>query len=251
MNLKYWMNQSTFGLIRLLNAPFYHLSRLSASSYQIFTPASTYAPWLRDEAFLKVFNRVKQDSLVNFYQAYDLWKHVEEAEKVEGDVLEVGVWRGSTAVVMAHKLQQLRSPKHLYACDTFEGVVKPNRALDNVYEGGEHDDVSFEDVKALVHQRFGLTNTSLIKGVFPDEVAHQLNDKQFSLCHIDVDTYTSAKEAVDWIWKRLTTGGTIIFNDYGFPGTQGITTLVNEYRDDPDKLVIYNFNGNGVVIKIG
>ncbi|KAK3604792.1 hypothetical protein CHS0354_000450 [Potamilus streckersoni] len=218
-------------------------------SYQIVVPAATYAPWLRDNEFLTLFKQVKKNSLVNFYQAYELWSLVEQLEKVNGDVLEVGVWRGSSSIVMGSKLKQLCSEKHVYACDTFEGVVKSDASRDNFYKGGEHRDTSQAFVAQLV-EAAGLTNVTLLKGVFPEETGHCIESRQFSLCHIDVDTYISARQVMDWVWQRLSAGGVIIFNDFGFPMTQGITALVNEYRRDSDKMVIHNLNGNGILVKV-
>ena len=249
MKMAYFISQGTFALIRLLNIPFYYFSKFTGLSYQIFIPASTYAPWLKDTEYLKLFTKAKKNSLVNFYQGYELWKIIEQAEKVEGDVLEVGVWRGSTSIIMASKLKSMNSDKHLYACDTFEGVVKSSADHDNFYQDGEHSDTSFEFVKNLIQNEFNLENVTLLKGIFPEDTEHCVKDRKFSFCHIDVDTYNSGKEVVKWIWDKMNPGGIIVFNDYGFPMTRGITQLVNEYRTDKDKVVIHNFNGNGIIIK--
>jgi O-methyltransferase len=61
--------------------------------------------------------------------------------------------------------------------------------------------------------------------VFPGSLRHK---EEFRFCHIDVDVYQSAKDIVTWLWPRLAIGGIIVFDDYGFPYSQGITTLVDE-----------------------
>ncbi len=251
MTVKYALSQCTFASIRLMNMPFFLASKLLKLSYQIFIPASTYAPWHKDVEFKKLFKQAKKNSLVNFYQGYELWQLVEQVEKIPGDILEVGVWRGSTSIIMASKLIQINSSKHLYACDTFEGVVKSDSEFDNFYRDGEHSNTSHRLVNQLILGNFNLENVTLLKGIFPEDTGHIIDDKSFSFCHIDVDTYNSAKEVVDWIWGRLNIGGIIVFNDYGFPMTQGITALVNSYKSDMDKIVIHNYNGNGIVIKVG
>ncbi|MCW3466406.1 TylF/MycF family methyltransferase [Chitinophaga nivalis] len=244
-----YLSSITFIIIRLLEYPFYLLSRLWGSSYQLIIPANTYAPWLRDYRFNKVFRRVKKNSLVNKYQAWELWKAVEQAEKIPGDILEVGVWRGSTSIIMAEKLRENRSLKVIYACDTFEGVVKAGDKYDNYYKGGEHSDTSREMVEGFI-KAARIYNVQLLEGVFPDDTAELLIHKSFCLCHIDVDAYASAKSILEWVWPRITVGGTIFFNDYGFPLTQGIAQLVNEQYSLPDRIVLHNLNGNGIIIKI-
>jgi len=69
------------------------------------------------------------------------------------------------------------------------------------------------------------------------------------LCHIDVDTYDSAKDIVEWVWPRLSVGGAVVFDDYGFVRCEGVTKLVNELSSDNDKLFIHNLNGHGLIFK--
>src|SRR3954468_4879728 len=195
--MSYFFDRFIFAFIRLLGLPFSLLSKIFRLSYQIIIPANTYAPWLNDKNFQQLFKQVKKHSLVNKYQAWELWNQVENCVKVDGDILEVGVWRGSTSIIMGQKLQQLGSDKTIYACDTFEGVVKSGDAHDNYYKGGEHNDTSLDFVKSQV-AKFNLQNVQLLKGIFPEDTGGQIGEKKFSMCHIDVDAYQSGKEVFEW-----------------------------------------------------
>lgn len=243
------LSHSTFALIRILELPFLLYSRCRKSGYQVIVPANTYAPWLKDQQFCSLFRKVKSNSLVNRYQAWELWSLVEQVHKVPGDLLEVGVWRGSTSILMGAKLKALANEKRLYACDTFEGVVKAGHPFDNHYKGGEHHNTSLELVNKNISM-YGLNNVLLLKGVFPDDTSHLIDNKKFCLCHIDVDAYVSAKAVLDWVWPKLSVGGMIVFNDYGFPLTKGVTRLFNERCRQPDAMLIHNLNGNGIMVKI-
>ena len=46
-------------------------------------------------------------------------------------------------------------------------------------------------------------------------------------------------------------GGVLVYDDYGFGGHDGITTLVNERANLAGTLTLYNLNGHGLVIKTG
>lgn len=243
------LSKSTFAFIRLLELPFSFLSALAKSSYQVIIPASTYAPWRQDRQFRQLFKKVKRHSLVNKYQGWELWKIVEQVHKIPGDVLEVGVWRGSTSIIMGRQLQTISPGKTLFACDTFEGVAKAAHPFDNYYKGGEHSNTSQQLTARLIALQ-GLNNIQLLKGIFPDDTGHFIADRRFCLCHIDVDAYASGQSVLDWIWPRLNIGGMIIFNDYGFPLTKGITRLFNEQYPKEDGMLIHNLNGNGIIIKI-
>jgi O-methyltransferase len=90
----------------------------------------------------------------------------------------------------------------------------------------------------------------MLIGAFPDETGSEIAGNRFRLCHIDVDVYESARATLDWVWPRMPAGGVIIFDDYGFLSTSGITRLVNEERGKPDRIIIHNLNGHGLLIKI-
>lgn len=249
MDFSKFFSQAVFAYIRIAGMPYRWISKALGWGYQIIIPANTYAPWLLDRDFEQTFASVQGNTLVNRYQAWELWQAPLVTQAIPGDILEVGVWRGSSSIIMGTRLNKLGLSKTVYACDTFEGVVKTG-SEDNYYKGGEHSDTSLEFVRTLVNQKAGLNNVQLLKGIFPDDTAHLVADKQFSLCHIDVDAYPSGKDVLEWVWPRLNVGGMIIFNDYGFPLTRGITRLVNEQAGLPDRVVIHNLNGNGLIVKV-
>ncbi|MCC6516153.1 MAG: class I SAM-dependent methyltransferase [Chitinophagales bacterium] len=244
------INFLIFAFTRVQHIFYLFIAKLIGKEYQFITPAATYAPWVLDKDFLATYTKVKKNSLLNFYQAWELWTLAANAASKEGNILEVGVWRGSSSIMMGTKLQQLKSTKTIFACDTFEGVVKAGTSEDNYYKGGEHSDTSLQFVKDHVEQTFGLRNVQLLQGIFPDATGHLIENEKFCLCHIDVDAYISAKDILTWLWPRMVIGGVIVFNDYGFPLTKGITLLVNEYLQREDAVRIHNLNGHGIIVKI-
>jgi len=218
--------------------------------HELVKPRATYSPWLEDEAFKKLFNSVAPLTKVDRYRCYELWTLVEQASKLEGSLIEVGTWRGGTGAILAGKADLCGIDDPVYLCDTFEGVVKAG-PKDSKYKGGEHADTSIQQVEELIHERLHLENVRILQGIFPEESSHLIEDSRFRLCHIDVDVYQSARDIVDWIWDRMVVGGLIIYDDYGFSGTDGITKHVDEQRGLSDRLVIHNLNGHAVIIKIG
>jgi len=217
-------------------------------SHQNIVSYATYSPWIDDKNFQEAYELFKGYTLVDVYRCYELWHYISKNQKLIGDIVEIGVWKGGTGSILAKANQQFQNSE-TYLIDTFTGVVKASEK-DTLYKGGEHSDTSFEFVKDLIETN-NLKNVHLLAGVFPDEVIPKypfLLDIQVKLCHIDVDTYLSAKQSFFQIWPNVVKGGVVIFDDYGFWGCEGITEFVNEI-DLSDATVIYNLNGHALVIK--
>jgi O-methyltransferase len=208
-------------------------------------PHATYSPWLLDVSFQNIYDQIKEHTLVDIYRCYELWTIGQELGDIPGDYLEVGVWKGGTGALLASSIQNLHG-KHCFLADTFQGVVKAGDA-DTVYAGGEHSDTSPEIVTNLL-KGLGLSNFSLLEGTFPDQTGSQINGP-LALVHCDVDVYSSAKAVVEWALPKLSRGGMIIFDDYGFSGCEGVTRLVNQVRNNSELLFIHNLNGHAMLIK--
>jgi O-methyltransferase len=208
-------------------------------------PYASYAPWEADEVFKLLYNSIKDNTLVDIYRCYELWNMVKDLNDVEADILEVGVWRGGTGALLC-KGAAANSNTKVYLADTFAGVVKATTD-DTVYRGGEHADTSEETVRELLKQ-VDVNNFQILKGVFPDDFTETHALEKIKLCHIDVDTYQSAKEVFEYAWPRMVTGGIVIFDDYGFWTCEGVTKYFNAL--DPGKgRKIHNLNGHGIIIK--
>ncbi len=95
-----------------------------------------------------------------------------------------------------------------------------------------------------------LANVELLEGIFPDATGDRIKNRKFSLCHIDVDVYESAKHVAEWVWPRLAPGGVIVYDDYGFRACEGITNLVNQRLQGQGALILHNLNGHAVVVKL-
>ena len=211
---------------------------------QLF-PKSTYSPWLNDEVFMRTYDIIKENTLVDIYRCYELWQISNRLKNMDAAIIEVGVWRGGTAALLA-KANNNNSP--VYLCDTFEGVAKAGEK-DNQYKGGEHADTSIETVEKLMKQ-LDISGYHILKGIFPDINADKVEDQKFKICHIDVDVYDSAKDIFNWVWQRMMVGGVVVFDDYGFAACAGITQLVNELANNtPDAFFVHNINGHGLLIK--
>lgn len=208
-------------------------------------PHATYAPWITDAAFTSLWSRLSPHSLLDEMRAHELWTLGKQATAIPGDILEVGTWRGGSAALLAAAVEG--SGKEVYAADTFEGVVKAGDK-DPYYKGGEHADAAVADVQATFRLA-GATEPTILQGVFPDATG-MLVSGTLSLVHVDVDVYQSARDVTEWALPRLSVGGVIVFDDYGFYGCEGVTRVGNELARDGRFLWVHNLNGHGIAIRI-
>lgn len=213
--------------------------------YEPIVVTSQYAPWKVDAEFQKAYQIFRAYTLVEESRCWELWDLLGQLQKVSGDLLEVGVWRGGTGCLLAWRARQLGLDCSVFLCDTFSGVPREKiTAQDPVYRGGEHSDAKAEDVQALAAHH-GLSNVTIVKGIFPAPVPWSAST--FRLVHVDVDVYESAKETTLWATPRMADGGIIIYDDYGFRNCGGVTRYVDELKRG-GYFVIHNLNGHAILI---
>jgi O-methyltransferase len=218
-------------------------------SYGGVTPEANYCPWDDDQDFLAIYEAIRSFTLVDKYRCYELWTLVEQVAKLEGALLEVGVWKGGTGGLIAKRSRMCGIRDSVFLCDTFRGIVRTGDK-DAGYRDGLHADTSETTVHGLLKDELQLDNYRLLKGIFPDETARSIPDTTFRFCHIDVDVYQSAKDVLAWVWPRMTLGGVVVYDDYGFCWCSGITRHVEEQRHLADGMLVYNLNGHALLIKI-
>jgi O-methyltransferase len=216
--------------------------------HSVVNPLATYSPWKADQEFQRAHREVRGSTLVDTLRCYELWSLVAESSKLtEGEILEVGVWRGGTGCLIARQAKRMGIPCQVHLCDTFKGVAKAGNK-DRHYRGGEHSDTSKAMVEKLA-ARMELENIRLHEGIFPEDTGAALESSKFRLCHIDVDVYQSCLDILTWVWPRLVPGGLIVYDDYGFLSTGGVTRAVNESRNLRDCVMLHNLNGHAVFVK--
>lgn len=208
-----------------------------------------YLPW-KQHKHRQLYQAIEQNTLVDRTRCYELYMSVQQSAKcAEGDLLEVGVWRGGTGALIASAAADAGLSATVYLADTFEGCVKITDK-DPIYQGGEHSDTSEETVRQLISE-MGLKNVEIIRGIYPDDCKERLCNVKLRFVHIDVDVYQSAKDIFEDIWPKLVQGGIVVFDDYGTLDTGGITSCCDELAEQyQDAVFTYNLNGHGIFVKV-
>ena len=205
-----------------------------------------YAPWVMDEQFKFIYHLIKDYSLLDLYRLYDIYSLAKQSSKIGGCILEVGVANGGSGALLSFVAKEQN--KTCYLADTWKGVVKASDK-DTNFVGGEFEYAETEVVNHLLSSLNTTANTQLLVGIFPDDTAKNIKDR-ISFIHIDVDTYISCKDTIEWAISKLSIGAIIVFDDYGFLGLEGVTRYVNEFSKDARFIYNYNLNGHATFVKI-
>lgn len=176
-----------------------------------------------DTEYIKHFSdRIRPNTLLDENKLLSLYKKLKEIQPLEGEIVEVGVWRGGSARLLCEN-----APSSIvFLIDTFEGLPAP-KEKDNFHVERDFDDTSIKHVLTILN---GLNNYNIISGRFPLTTSNNILKKfNYKLVHIDVDLYQEYLNCINFFYPRMIPGGYIIFDDYEANICLGARLAVDEF----------------------
>lgn len=187
------------------------------------------------------------------------------AAGVPGAVVECGVWRGGSMAAVARTLLEVGRhdvPLHLF--DTFEGMPEPTdedvrwtgesaRELLVTETGREAELLRAEASLADVQRTMAGTG-------YPAELVHYVEGKvqdtlpqhapeQIALLRLDTDWYDSSRHELEHLYPRLSSGGVLILDDYGW--WNGVRKATDEYfAAHPPMPLLVRVDGSGARVAV-
>jgi O-methyltransferase len=154
-------------------------------------------------------------------------------QRVPGDLIETGVWRGGASIFMRAVLKAYGDTQRtVWLADSFHGLPKPNPAKYPADVGDESWKnaalaIPVEEVKANFC-KYGLLDEQVrfLVGWFRDTLPTAPIDK-LAVLRLDGDMYESTFDALTHLYPKLSHGGYAIIDDYAFSGCQ---SAVEDYR---------------------
>lgn len=198
------------------------------------------------DPFLDLYQKARRlsgskDNIFKQNRFFTLMQMVARAadEKIAGDVVECGCFKGHSTWLIAERLHMAGWPGRFFVFDSFEGGLSHKVAADRAANGDTrpareaeqkaHFESSLDAVDELLRP---YPFVSLHKGWIPsvfDTVAG-LAERRFALVHIDVDLYEPTRDTLAWFGPRMAPGGVIVIDDYGSANFPGSKTAVDEFR---------------------
>jgi O-methyltransferase len=161
-------------------------------------------------------------------------------QKIPGDIVECGVWRGGTMMAAALVLLEENDPRHIHLYDTFAGMPPPG-AMDKDFDGvpaarqladtprgqGVWCACSLGEAKAnLASTGFPSDRLHFVQGLVEDTIPAMCPGR-LALARLDTDWYASTRHELEHLFPRLVSRGILIIDDYGH--WQGARRATDEY----------------------
>jgi len=191
---------------------------------------------------------MKWDANERMQRVGDLYKKVQE-QGIPGDLMECGVWRGGITVYMKALLRAHGDEsRRVWVSDSFNGVPNAARQDDSdsyevpddvkqmdrnqwggsVAERGLDGKVHTKNILTVEHElvrdnfvRFNLLDEGVkfLPGYFNESLPEVAKKglTQLAILRVDGDLYTSTMDVLLNLYKHVSPGGYIIFDDYPLP----------------------------------
>jgi len=186
-----------------------------------------------DQAFLSIHDACKDFTMtgpMRMHALYEAVKYIVSA-KIDGDIVECGVWRGGSAMVAAMTLMHLGdTSRDIWLYDTYEGMSQPSekdvtvdgrKAMDRWRKDQQHGGAnewcfaSLEDVRRnLLRTGYPERRLHFVQGKVEETIPNQA-PQSISILRLDTDWYESTYHEFVHLYPRLGVGGTLILDDYG------------------------------------
>lgn len=169
---------------------------------------------------LWLFNRVRHHTMIDIPRLKSLYFLTREADslKLQGDIVECGVFHGGSAAVMAYASRKSVFRRDIWLFDSFEGMPRPTEKDDpeafkqfhGVWNKGDVSKVKqiFEELK--IPQK----RVHIVKGWFQDTFP-SVEIPRITILHIDANWYESVKLSLSKFYDNVVPRGYIVIDDYG------------------------------------
>jgi len=205
-----------------------------------------------DRAYIDMVQKIgsytmtTSEGLETTYALFQTVKYVVQ-NRIEGDMVECGVWRGGSMMLVAYALQHFGDvTRQLYLYDTFAGMTEP----DDV--DVDYDDRATKPIWADITNRgqlmgFGGTveqvRANLRRTGYPENLMHFIVGdvmdtipahlpSRIAILRLDTDWYKSTLHELQNLYDLLVPHGVLIIDDYGW--CRGARQAADEFfRDKP------------------
>ena len=149
----------------------------------------------------------------NLYKTLTIFDLIKHTSKVKGDIIELGIHKGNTSLLIKKILDIFKIKKNLYLLDHFKGLIhfnkkdtKRSKKLKKKYIGKKKQIEQFIKFFNLKNIKIIDKDATTLKPTF-------FGKKKFSLAYFDMDLYLPTLRALEAIDKNISVDGYIVFDE--------------------------------------
>ena len=234
---------------------------------EMYTPIYTDDGLISDPRVIHNHDFMRNPKYINAYKVaekalgYDhkmFWRlHValwcaSQAQKLPGDFVECGVWRGFLATAIMNYIPWPIDNRQFYLFDTWEGLDE--RYLTEKERNNQakldHFKPYYSNQYEAVKKHFSnYRNVQLVKGSVP-ETLDLVKIEAVSYLSLDMNCASPELSAAEHFWEKLVPGGMILLDDYGFVSYEEQKRGFDRFADRKGIEVLALPTGQGLIIKI-
>ena len=171
-----------------------------------------------------------------------------QCSRIDGAFAEFGVYRAGCAF-MIFETGALTGSKRFFLFDTFEGI-RADQLTESEIEAdlaGAHADTSVD----YVRERLKPWSGQLV--FVPGDINQTLTSREtgtLAFVHMDLNASEPTRVALEYAFARLSAGGMIVFDDYGWSGLEAQRDVIDAFVRDKAEQVIALPTGQALLIKL-
>lgn len=194
---------------------------------------NTISTYKQRQLHKRLFQKYAEFTMIPFESfSYNL-ELCHKYKRVNGCVVECGVWRGGMIAAIAEILGAER--KYLLF-DSFEGLPKAQEidgktALD--WQNDKSSPLYFENCKAEIEyaqKAMSISNAKdveIIKGWFNETLKNANIKEPIAVLRLDGDWYDSTIECMNNLYPKILEGGLVLLDDYAY--WDGFSRAIHDY----------------------
>jgi len=207
------------------------------------------------QEFIDLHTEVSSITMTSQERQYALYKAVAylTQNSIEGDIVECGVWKGGSSVLIAKLLERAGDTKRsLYLYDTFSGMPAPGSndiSWNGVNALGRWKDRQKGEINTWDYASLDEVKRNMYKTQYPEKSIHFIQGKveetiprtapaTIALLRLDTDWYESTRHELEHLFPRIVPGGVLIIDDYGH--WKGVQKAVDEYFSEKNIRIFLN-----------
>jgi O-methyltransferase len=212
-----------------------------------------YSPFVDDPAFNDSYSRMRRewfpDADVDVrWRMWLLTQVARQCSQIDGAFAEFGVYRAGCAF-MIFETGALAASKRFFLFDTFEGIPADQLTRSEIAAdlAGAHGDTSVDYVRERL--RPWADQLVFVSGDVNETLTTQ-ETGTLAFVHMDLNASAPTRVALEYAFPRLSAGGMIVFDDYGWTGLEAQRDVIDGFVRDKAEQVIALPTGQALLVKL-